>query len=59
MLAIYGLPVGLLAAGALIPRLGFAATASIYALVGLASIALIAVVWWRHLWPAAAPANAA
>ena len=36
MLAIYTLPVGLLVAGALIERIGFAATATLYAVVGLA-----------------------
>jgi hypothetical protein len=34
MLAIYSLPVGLLAAGALIERFGFRATATLYAVVG-------------------------
>ncbi len=36
MLAIYSLPLGLLAAGALIERIGFSATATLYASVGLA-----------------------
>ncbi len=35
MMAIYSLPVGLLVAGALIERIGFAATATLYAAFGL------------------------
>jgi predicted MFS family arabinose efflux permease len=58
MLAIYGLPVGLLGAGALIERIGFAATASAYCVFGLAVTLGIALHWRRALWPADAPANA-
>lgn len=57
MLAIYGLPIGLFAAGPLIERLGFADTATLYAGVGLACTALIGLVWRRALWPRQAPAN--
>ena len=39
MLAIYGLPIGLLVAGTLIPWIGFRATASAYCLLGLALMA--------------------
>jgi hypothetical protein len=46
MLAIYGLPFGLLGAGALVGRIGFGATATIYAGVGLA-LTLITAVRWR------------
>jgi hypothetical protein len=57
MLAIYGVPIGLLAAGGLIDHLGFALTASLYCLVGGALTLLIAL-WWRaDLWPIGAPAN--
>ena len=35
MLAIYGLPIGLLIAGTLIPLIGFRATASSYCVLGL------------------------
>ena len=45
MLAIYGVPIGLLAAGALIERIGFAVTASLYCLVGAALTGLIALYW--------------
>jgi hypothetical protein len=58
MLAIYGVPIGLLAAGALIERLGFAVTASLYCLVGSALTLLIALHWRADLWPIDAPANA-
>ena len=50
MLAIYSLPLGLLAAGGLIGWIGFRATASLYAVVGLAFTILIAVKWRRSLW---------
>jgi predicted MFS family arabinose efflux permease len=58
MLAIYGLPVGLLAAGVLIEWIGFSATVTLYAGVGLASVLLIAAHWRADLWPLQAPANA-
>jgi predicted MFS family arabinose efflux permease len=58
MLAIYGVPLGLLAAGGLIDRVGFAPTASLYGLVGLALTLAIALYWRAALWPIAAPANA-
>jgi predicted MFS family arabinose efflux permease len=47
MLAIYGLPLGLLGAGALVARIGFGATASLYAGVGLALTLVTAVLWRR------------
>jgi hypothetical protein len=52
MLAIYSLPMGLLAAGALIEWIGFRATASLYAIVGLVFTVLIAVRWRASLWQA-------
>jgi hypothetical protein len=58
MLAIYGVPLGLLAAGALIDRIGFAETASLYCVIGLALTLLIALRWRADLWPRDAPANA-
>jgi MFS family permease len=58
MLAVYGLPVGLLAAGPLIAWAGFAATGVAYAGVALVCTAAIAWRWRAHLWPADAPANA-
>jgi MFS family permease len=58
MLAIYGLPIGLLGAGALIDRIGFAPTATLYCLLGIALTLLIAIRWRGALWPLHAPANA-
>ena len=58
MLAIYSLPLGLLAAGALIDRIGFHATATFYAIVGLLFTMLIAMRWRSELWRADLPANA-
>ena len=57
MLAIYGLPIGLLVAGVLIPWIGFRATASVYCLLGLACMALIGVRWREVIWPLAAIGN--
>jgi predicted MFS family arabinose efflux permease len=45
MLAIYGHPMGLLIAGALIERIGFTASATLYATLGLCLIVLIALRW--------------
>ncbi|HEY7578265.1 MAG TPA: MFS transporter [Acetobacteraceae bacterium] len=58
MLAIYGLPIGLLGAGALIDRIGFAPTATLYCVLGIALTLLIAIRWRAALWPLHAPANA-
>ena len=58
MLAIYGLPVGLLAAGALIDRIGFAATTTLYCAIGISLTLCIALRWRAALWPLHAPANA-
>jgi predicted MFS family arabinose efflux permease len=57
MLAIYGLPIGLFAAGPLIEWLGFADTATLYAGFGLACTVAIGVLWRRAVWSRAAPAN--
>jgi MFS family permease len=57
MLAIYSLPLGLLAAGLLIDWIGFRATASLYAVVGFAFTILIAVKWRASLWQSRALAG--
>lgn len=57
MLAVYGMPLGLLLAGWLIQRFGFEATAIGYCLFGLLATGGIALTWRRHLFPLAAPAN--
>lgn len=58
MLAIYGLPMGLLIAGWLIPSLGFMTTATGYCLFGVLMTLLIGFRWRGALWPLDAPANA-
>jgi predicted MFS family arabinose efflux permease len=58
MLAVYGLPIGLLATAPLIEHFGFAATGTLYALIGLVVMLAIAIFWRRHLWPLDAPGNA-
>lgn len=57
MMAIYGVPLGLLIAGFLIERFGFAATAQLYCIAGIGLTLLIGVFWRRALWPLDAPAN--
>lgn len=57
MLAIYTLPLGLLAAGPLIEHFGFRAMATAYCLSGLALTVWIGVRWRRHVWHDSAPAN--
>jgi predicted MFS family arabinose efflux permease len=57
MMVIYGLPLGLLAAGSLIDEIGFAATGTLYAAAGLALMLAIVLNWRAHLWHVHAPAN--
>jgi MFS family permease len=58
MMVIYGLPLGLLAAGGLIDLIGYSATGTLYAVVGLISMVAIALHWRTELWPVHADANA-
>jgi predicted MFS family arabinose efflux permease len=58
MLAIYPLPLGLLVAGALIPRIGYGWTASLMLGSGLLLAGAIGLAWRAHLWRADAPGNA-
>jgi predicted MFS family arabinose efflux permease len=58
MMVIYGLPLGLLAAGSLIEAIGFAATGSLYAAAGLALMLAVVLHWRADLWHLQAPANA-
>jgi Major Facilitator Superfamily len=58
MMVIYGLPLGLLAAGSLIDLVGFAAMGTLYATAGLALMMAIAPHWRADLWHVHAPANA-
>jgi MFS family permease len=57
MLAIYGNVPGLLIAGVLIAHFGYHSTATLYCMIGLTFILLIAVRWRAHLWRRDAPAN--
>jgi predicted MFS family arabinose efflux permease len=57
MLAVYGMGLGLLLAGPLIERVGFAVTGSLYSLLGIAVTLGIALHWRVHLWHPAAAAN--
>ena len=58
MMVIYGLPLGLLAAGSLIDLIGYSATGTLYAVAGLISMIAIALHWRADLWPLQAAANA-
>ncbi len=59
MLAIWGLPLGLLAAGPMIEQLGYATTTFLYAGLGIAATLAIGYRWRQALWHRSAPANAA
>src|SRR6202022_1235658 len=52
MMVIYGLPLGLLAAGSLIEEIGFAATGTLYAAAGLTLLLAIVLHWRADLWHA-------
>ena len=58
MLAVWGLPLGLIVAGPTIEHFGYTATTVIYGGLGLVAMAAIAWRWRAALWSAAAPANA-
>ncbi len=50
-LAIYGMPLGLMSAGALIERIGYALTISGFSAVGFLFTLFIGVKWRASLWP--------
>jgi MFS family permease len=58
ILAVWGLPLGLLAAGPVIAHFGFAVTTVLYAGLGLAATFAIGYGWRRTLWHRSAAANA-
>jgi MFS family permease len=58
MLAIWGLPLGLVASGPIIAGVGFAATTLIYGGMGLAATIVIGYRWQQALWQKTAAANA-
>ena len=57
MFAIYGLPIGLLAAGPIIAHAGFAVMTSVYCALGIGATAAIGLRWRGLLWDASAPVN--
>jgi MFS family permease len=57
MLAIYGLPIGLMAYGGIMEWIGFVATATAYCLVGLATTLAIGLWWKAEIWPRDAAGN--
>jgi hypothetical protein len=59
MLAIWGLPLGLVAAGPLIEWLGYASTVFLYCALGIAATAAIGYRWRAALWHRSAAANVA
>jgi len=59
MLAVWGLPLGLVAAGPLIEWIGYTATNFMYTAVGLAATIAIGWRWREALWHRSAAANVA
>lgn len=59
MLAIWGLPLGLVAAGPLIDSIGYAATNLLYTGLGLATTIAVGWYWREALWRRSAAANVA
>ena len=57
MLAVYGMPLGLLLAGPLVEHVGFAVTGSLFSALGIVATLLITLTWRVHLWHPAAAAN--
>lgn len=57
MLAVYGLPIGLVAASPIIDNFGLRTMVAVYAVFGLAVIGLIFWRWRAALWAAESPAN--
>ena len=50
IMAVYGVPLGLLCAGPLIARYQYPLTATLYCIVGLACTGIALAVWHRYLW---------
>jgi hypothetical protein len=57
-LAVYGLPIGLMASGALIERIGYPLTITLSAAVGLLFTLLIGVRWRAAMWRRSRPVHA-
>ncbi|MFZ5782396.1 MAG: MFS transporter [Pseudomonadota bacterium] len=58
MLAVYGMPLGLLLAGPLVEHAGFPVTGTVYSVVGIVFTLLIGLRWRACLWDVNAAANA-
>jgi hypothetical protein len=59
MLAIWGLPIGLLISGPLVESIGYMATAGLYSALGLILTLALTVYWRRALWDRHSVANSA
>ncbi len=57
ILAIMGLPLGLLVSGPVIDAIGFTATSTVYSIAGLCITVFVAVRWRAVLWSKSAKAN--
>lgn len=57
MLAIWGLPIGLLISGPLVESIGYVATAGLYSALGLILTLALTVYWRRALWDRYSVAN--
>ena len=57
-LCVYGLPIGLIASGGLIERIGYPLTVTALAAVGLAFTVLIGIKWRAAMWRRARPVTA-
>ena len=57
ILAVYGLPLGLMLAGELVTRIGYQATSLLYSTVGITCVVLIGLRWRDDLWRRDAVAN--
>lgn len=58
-LAVWGLPLGLVASGPMIERFGYSTTTFLYAGLGLAAMLVIGYCWRKSLWHSPAAANVA
>ena len=61
MLAVYGMPLGLMGSGVLIERVGYSPTITVYCVIGLVFTLLIGIRWRASMWQrtrATAPASA-
>lgn len=59
ILAVFGLPIGLLLSGPLIDAVGFKLTWTIYSLIGMGGAVAMTHLWRESLWSKTAPSNQA